>query len=155
MAGPLQNDKVFQAAGPIQVTNGQTLTSSAFDVRGFKDLSISLLAGTLGTSFAVTSFVVQESDDNTTYATGPAAVQGGTATSATVGLTIPAGITTQDNKATITVDVKLKGRKRYIRTTCAADSTVVIGVVMRAAGETAEQAPNSAAERGARVYGQA
>ena len=102
-----QNSKFVVAA--IGATNVSTLTAS-IDTRGFSYARIYCIGNTTaGLSTTLADNILQESDDNTTFATITAAGAGTayTPTTATIATTL----------AKIVYEVDLRGRKRYLKPT--------------------------------------
>ena len=152
---PNQNDRVFVMLHPVSATNGATITATTLDTQGWEDIAVSVINNTVGTSFTTDSITVSESDDNTTF-TNIAALCGGTATSATVGVLLTADKSAVDNKPVYEFTVRKRGaRKRYLKVAVVPATTGFFTVVARASGKSANASADSTAERNVRVFANA
>ncbi|MFA6047085.1 MAG: hypothetical protein WC718_19040 [Phycisphaerales bacterium] len=151
MSVPNQNDRVVWLCVPTSATNAEVITTSSVDTNGYEDVALDFFANTVGTSFTA-AIAVQESDDNTTFAS-IAALTGGSATSSTVGVLLAASLSAASTKSCYRATIAKRGnRKRYLKCTITPTTTQTWVAVATLSGRTANQAPNSLAERNVQQF---
>ena len=136
--------KAVIVIAPVSKTNGAT-ASASFDTLGYDHVTIDIVIPTADTTTDGLSVCkLSESDDTTTTVTDVTAFVGGTATSATVGYVLPAGVTAANSNIKMNVD--LKKRKRYLTLTVVPRTTQILVALGNL--QIAEQDPTQAADAG-------
>ena len=138
MAMNLQGLKHVVAIATQSLATTATATGNSIDTKGYDELQIVLVRATHA-SDAITTFTIEQSDDDSTYATVTGYVQGTDYTVASI-----IGGTSQAAAQPAVFNIDLRGKKRYFRCKVTpATSTSLVGATAILA--RAAQAPITAA----------
>ena len=139
MAMTLQGIKHVVAIATQSLATSATATGASIDTKGFDELQIVLVRATHA-SDAISTFTIEHSDDDSTYATVTGYVQG---TDYTVASIIGGASQAAAQPAVFNID--LRGKKRYFRCKVTpATSTSLVGATAILA--RAAEAPITAAK---------
>ena len=109
MAMTLQGIKHVVAIATQSLATSATATGASIDTKGFDELQIVLVRATHA-SDAITTFTIEHSDDDSTYATVTGYVQGTDYTVASI-----IGGVSQAAAQPAVFNIDLRGKKRYFR----------------------------------------
>ena len=139
-----QMEKLVSITPPAAIYDNASLTTASIDTLGYDYCTIYVYLG--ATDIAMTALKVQESDTDGNYADVTGLVFGTSSNTAGSTSTLPSA--TDDNKF-FAFEIDLRGRKRYLDlvATCG-DGTAGTYAAAWAVLSRAEEAPNTAAERG-------
>lgn len=141
----LQAVKFFLNTRP-SLGNNNTYIIETCDTKGYDYATIVVAIG--ATDVAMTTLKVQESDDDFTYSDVVGAIFGTSALPAIDGGATSALPTANDDGKLLSVNINLKGRKRYLQTVATAGiGTVGTYACILTILSRAEQTPMTAAQR--------